>query len=154
MNQKKFSAILFLITSIVLISIILYIAFYLKNRARYNSPRPMPPWTFKKFLMNGETVGRSTVVLGLFYGTILGILDVIGIYYVLQYFGIFMPKNEILNVGVIEIYSSIMAVIVGTFIQHTIETILPPKKPVPVLIDAVGIVIGCLGTSIVMSYRV
>jgi hypothetical protein len=153
MNKKKFSAILFLITSIVLISIILYIAFYLKNKSRRDSPRPMAPWSFIDFLFNGEQVGNSTILLGLLYGTILGIIDVIGIYYVLQYLKIFMPKNELLNVGVIEIYSSIMAVIVGTFIQHTIKLLIPPKKPIPILIDAVGIVIGCLGTSIAMTFK-
>jgi len=142
MNKKKLEGYIFIVASICLIGIVSYIAFYFKNKTRQQDEQ----WTFIEFLNNGEKIGIQTISVGITYGIILGIIDVLGIWYVLKYLEVFMPKGELLDAGLGEIYSSVMAVIVGTFISHTIKTIIPPKKPIPLWTDAFGVLIGCIGT--------
>jgi len=142
MNKKKLAGYIFIASSVCLIGIVSYIAFYFKNKTRPDNKQ----WTFIEFLNNGEKIGIQTISVGITYGIILGIIDVLGIWYILKYLEVFMPKGELLDAGISEIYSSVMAVIVGTFISHTIKTIIPPKKPIPLWTDALGVLIGCIGT--------
>jgi ABC-type transporter Mla maintaining outer membrane lipid asymmetry permease subunit MlaE len=147
MNKKKLQGYIFIILSVFFIGLVAYTAFYFKNLKRRKDSKE--PWTFVEFLNNGEEIGIQTISIGIIYGMILGIIDVLGIWYVLKYLGVFMPKGELLDAGIGEVYSSVMAVIVGTFISHAIKTIIPPKKPIPLWSDALGVLIGCLGTLLV-----
>jgi len=144
MNKKKVRGYIFIILSICLIGLVSYTAFYFKNRTRNRDSKTQ--WTFIEFLNNGEEIGIKTVLIGITYGIILGIIDVLGIWYVLKYLSVFMPKGQLLDAGIGEIYSSVMAVIIGTFISHAVKTIFPPKQPIPLWTDALGVLIGCIGT--------
>jgi hypothetical protein len=144
MNKKKLRGYIFIILSCCLIGVVSYMAFYFKNKTRNRDNKT--PWTFIEFLNNGKEIGVRTVSVGITYGIILGVIDVLGIWYVLKYLSIFMPKGRLLDAGIGEIYSSVMAVIIGTFISHAVKTIFPPNQPIPLWTDALGVLIGCIGT--------
>ena len=53
-----------------------------------------------------------------------------------------MPKGELLDAGIAEVYSSVLAVMFGTFVSLAIKTILPPDNTIPVWSDAFGVFMG------------
>ena len=126
-----------------------FVAFIVKNNSRKEKKKK--PWTFSEFLNNGENVSFKTIIVGVSYGMIIGVIDVLGIWYVLKYLKVFMPKGELLDAGIAEVYSSVLAILFGTFVSHSIKTILPPDNTIPIWADAFGVLIGCLITLSIMS---
>lgn len=149
--NKKTKGYLFVAISIFAVVGMSLITFKLKNNAR--KAKHEQPWTFYEFLNNGENITYKTIFVGVSYGIIIGIIDVLGIWYVLKYLKVFMPKGDLetIRAGIAEVYASVLAVIFGTFISHAIKTIVPPDNTIPIWSDAFGVLIGCLITLIIMA---
>jgi len=81
---------------------------------------------------------------------IIGIVDVLGLWYVLKYLKVFMPKGNLLDAGIAEVYASVLAMIFGTFVSHSIKTVIPPDNTIPLWSDGFGVLIGCLITLFIM----
>ena len=62
-----------------------------------------------------------------------------------------MPKGDLLDAGIAEVYVSVLAVIFGTFVSHAIRIVVPPDNTIPIWSDAFGVLIGCLITLIIMA---
>jgi len=150
--NKKTKGYVFILISIIAVGVMSFIAFALKNNSRIAKKKE--PWTFSEFLNNGEKVSLKTTIVGVSYGMIIGIIDVLGIWYVLKYLKVFMPKGELLDAGIAEVYSSVLAVLFGTFVSLSIKTILPPDNTIPVWSDAFGVFMGCVITLSFMSRRI
>jgi len=147
--NKKAKGYLFITISILSVAAMSFIAFTLKNNAR--KAKKKEPWTFSEFLNNGETITYKTIFVGVSYGIIIGLIDVLGIWYVLKYLKVFMPKGNLLDAGIAEVYASVLAVIFGTFVSHSIKTVIPPDNTIPMWSDAFGVLIGCLITLTIMT---
>jgi len=147
--SRKVKGYVFIVVSLIGIALMSVVTFHIKNH--YRKKENLRPWKFTEFLNNGETITVRTVLVGLLYGGIIGIIDVLGIWYVLKYLRVFMPKGQILDAGIAEIYSSVLAVILGTFISYASKTIVPPDAPIPLWVDALGVLIGCSMTLFLMA---
>ena len=147
--NKKAKGYLFIAISLLSVAGMSLIAFALKNNAR--KAKKKEPWTFLEFLNNGETITYKTIFVGVSYGIIIGLIDVLGIWYVLKYLKVFMPKGNLLDAGIAEVYASVLAVIFGTFVSHSIKTVIPPDNTIPMWSDAFGVLIGCLITLTIMT---
>jgi hypothetical protein len=147
--NKKTKGYIFIIISILCVVGMAFISFTLKNNAR--KAKKKEPWTFLEFLNNGETITYKTIFVGVSYGIIIGLVDVLGIWYVLKYLKVFMPKGDLLDAGIAEVYASVLAVIFGTFVSHAIKTVVPPDNTIPIWSDALGVLIGCLITLTIMT---
>ena len=146
--NKRTKGYLFIAASVIAVIIASLIAFTLKNNDR--RAKKQKPWSFVDFLNNGETTTYRTMFVGVSYGMIIGLIDVLGIWYVLKYLKIFMPKGALLDAGIAEVYASVLAVIFGTFVSHSIKIIIPPDNAIPIWSDALGVLIGCLVTLTIM----
>ena len=147
MNKKSKGYIFIAITTLGVVGMSL-IAFILKNNAR--KVKKKEPWTFYEFLNNGENITYKTIFVGVSYGMIIGIVDVLGLWYVLKYLKVFMPKGNLLDAGIAEVYASVLAMIFGTFVSHSIKTVIPPDNTIPLWSDGFGVLIGCLITLFIM----
>ena len=72
-------------------------------------------------------------------------------WYVLKYLKVFMPKGNLLDAGIAEVYASVLAMIFGTFVSHSIKTVIPPDNTIPLWSDGFGVLIGCLITLFIMT---
>ena len=147
--NKKAKGYFFIVISILAVVGMALISFTLKNNARKANKKES--WTFSEFLNNGETITYKTIFVGISYGIITGLIDVLGIWYVLKYLKVFMPKGDLLDAGIAEVYASVLAVIFGTFVSHAIKTVIPPDNTIPMWSDAFGVLMGCLITLIIMT---
>ena len=82
--NKKTKGYIFIIISILCVVGMAFISFTLKNNAR--KAKKKEPWTFLEFLNNGETITYKTIFVGVSYGIIIGLVDVLGIWYVFKIF--------------------------------------------------------------------
>ena len=140
MKNLKEKGYIFIFFSLCLMILMFAFSFYVKNISRQREGKKT--WTLTEFLNDGDKVGIKNVAIGLIYGFIIGVMDILGIWYVLKYLKVFMPKGANVEAGLAEVYSSFMAVVLGTFISHSIKTWFPLDKKIPIWTEPVGVLLG------------
>lgn len=144
MKDEERKGIYFIVVSILLIVATSIIAFQVEN---YNLKKNNKPTIGFLDFLNRETksILRSrTILIGIVFGFMFGLIEIWGIWGGLEYLKFFMPEGQLTQAALGEIYSSIMAVFIGTFLSHAAKIIYKPHQKIPIWTDALGVTIGGL----------